>query len=317
MATISDIAKIAGVSKTTVSRVLNSEKYVSDDLRARVKTVADELGYIPNGNAISLSTGKTNTLGILLPANDYCYDELVNSILLNAKEKNYRVMVLPSYYETMAEQAYYEMFRMKVVDGLILASTNTPEEITEKLQNYGKIVSAEKLENTDISMIYPDRKKGYQTLFAHLKSTEKKDVVFTLERDPKVSKSSRYKINAYKEYFDEPIENENYFVGIKGFIEGYEWAKQTFSTREIPEVIYTSGDQIAAGVIKALNEQQVYHGQEYEIIGEGNTPYSQSMDFSSVDFRLHEIGKELVEFMLSDAERKVKSYEPQFHFRYD
>lgn len=315
MTTISDIAKIAGVSKTTVSRVFNSKKYVSDEVRERVKAVADELKYIPNGNAISLSTGKTNTLGILLPANDYCYDELVNSILLNAKEKNYRVMVLPTYYESMAEETYYEMFRRKVVDGLILASINTPEEITIKLQEYGKIVSAEKLKSTEVPMIYPNRQKGYRMVFAELKARGVQSVMFTLERSPEISNSSKNKVNAYQEYFSVPIENETYFFGIRGFEEGYLWAKKTFETKEVPEVIYTSGDQVAAGVIKALNEREVYLGRDYQIVGEGNTPYSQAMNFSSLNFRLNEIGKELVEFMLSDKKSVKQTYEPKIFFR--
>lgn len=315
MHTISDIAKIAGVSKTTVSRVLNDEKYVSDKLRQRVKKIADELGYIPNGNAISLSTGKTYTLGVLLPAYDNCYDELLNSILLNAKEKDYHVMVLPSYYEFITEKTYYEMFRRKVIDGLILASINAPENIIIDLQKYGKIVSAEKLDNRDITMIYPDRTAAYKTLFGHLKTLGKKRTMFTLERSPEVSKSSLNKIKSFQNYFTEPIENKDFFIGIKSFNDGYQLGKHLAKSKNVPEIIYTSGDQIAAGVIKAFNENKIKHGEDYQIIGEGNTPYSQTLNFSSIDFRLTEIGELLVTHIISDVEQESKSFTPNILFR--
>ncbi|MHC5375233.1 LacI family DNA-binding transcriptional regulator [Enterococcus sp. LJL120] len=315
MPTISDIAKIAGVSKTTVSRVLNSKKYVSLELQERVRTVADQLGYIPNGNAINLSTGKTNMLGIILPVNDYCYDELVNSILHHAKEKNYRIMLLPTYYETIAEESYFELFKKKIVDGLVLTSTNTPEKILNNLKDYGKVISVEKLKDSAIPMIYPDRKAGYQAVFREIKSKNLSEVIFTIEREPTLSRSSRNKIQVFKEYFETPVENQDYFIGLKSYDDGYTWAKQLFRTRQVPQVIYTTADQIAAGIAKALQEQNIYHMQDYQLVGEGNTPYSQSMGFSSLDFQLNKIGKAVVDFMLSEQEVVNTAYQPEVIFR--
>lgn len=314
MATISDIAKHAGVSKATVSRVLNGHKHVSKKLQTKVKQVADDLGYIPNGNAISLSTGKTQTLGVLLPASDHCYDELVDSILLNAKKRNYRVMVLPSYYEKDAEESYYEILRRKIVDGLIITSVNTPGKMITKLQKYGKIASAEKLDQ-DITMIYPDRMQMYKKLFATLKEKQKQKVAFTVERTQDLSKSTQNKIKAYETSFKEPKLNKDYFVGLTNFSDGYKWAKKMAKANKHFDVIYTSGDQIASGMIKGFAEEKLYHGKDYQLVSEGNTPYSKVLDFSSIDFCYQEIGQALVAYMLSDKEKEIMTFQPKIMWR--
>ena len=72
---------MSGVSKSTVSRVINNDRYVSDDLRKKVQSVIEETNYVVNGNAVKLSKGETYTLGVTLPYNSSCYNQLVDSIL--------------------------------------------------------------------------------------------------------------------------------------------------------------------------------------------------------------------------------------------
>ena len=107
MANIRDIAKIAGVSKTTVSRVINNHQYVSEEIREKVQAAIEKTGYVVNGNAVKLSNGKNYTLGVTLPYNNSCYDRLVNSLLFHAKEKGYQVLLLPTYYDEETESEYY------------------------------------------------------------------------------------------------------------------------------------------------------------------------------------------------------------------
>lgn len=90
MVNIRDIAKITGVSKSTVSRVVNKHPYVSEDIRKKVQSVIEDTGYVVNGNAVKLSNGKNYTLGVTLPYNSSCYDRLVNSLLFHAREKGIR-----------------------------------------------------------------------------------------------------------------------------------------------------------------------------------------------------------------------------------
>lgn len=67
MANIQEIAKLAGVSSATVSRVINKRDYVSDETRKRVQTIIDKLDYVPNINAVSLKKGATKLIGMVIP----------------------------------------------------------------------------------------------------------------------------------------------------------------------------------------------------------------------------------------------------------
>ena len=67
MAGIADVARLAGVSKSTASRALTGSGYVSDETRARVRAAADDLDYVASNSAVSLATGRTNTVGVVMP----------------------------------------------------------------------------------------------------------------------------------------------------------------------------------------------------------------------------------------------------------
>ncbi|WP_143754807.1 LacI family DNA-binding transcriptional regulator, partial [Listeria seeligeri] len=68
MANIQEIAKLAGVSSATVSRVINKRDYVSEETRKRVQTIIDQLDYVPNLNAVSLKRGTTKLIGMVIPS---------------------------------------------------------------------------------------------------------------------------------------------------------------------------------------------------------------------------------------------------------
>ena len=111
---------MSGVSKSTVSRVINNDRYVSDDLRKKVQSVIEETNYVVNGNAVKLSKGETYTLGVTLPNNSSCYNQLVDSILYQAKSKGYQVLLLPTYYEKETENHYYTLLEQKMMNYLNL-----------------------------------------------------------------------------------------------------------------------------------------------------------------------------------------------------
>lgn len=117
MTNISDIAKIAGVSVTTVSRVLNNHKYVSEEKRATVLKVINEMNYTPNKNAIDLIRGETRMLGVIIPYNNNpAFDQILNGILNQAMDKDYSVTVLPSKYCKEKEIEYLLKLKNKLLD---------------------------------------------------------------------------------------------------------------------------------------------------------------------------------------------------------
>ena len=139
MVNIKTIAKEAGVSKSTVSRVINNEKYVSNETKEKVQRVMIENDYISNGNAVRLSTGSSNTIGIILPYNNSCYSQLIDNILIRANENNQQVLLLPTYYDKNAEKEYYKLINNKIVDSIISTTFMTNIKYLEKQLLRGKL----------------------------------------------------------------------------------------------------------------------------------------------------------------------------------
>jgi DNA-binding LacI/PurR family transcriptional regulator len=315
MANIRDIARIANVSLSTVSRVINEEKYVSEETRQHVQSIIEEVGYIRNGNAVKLSTGKTKVIGVQFPYNSTCYSQLIDSILLTSKENNYQVQLLPTYYEVEAEKYYYTLLEQKLIDGLILTSRTHSDFELKQLLLKGKIVTTEKMADSTIPMIFADREQAYEEVFAYIFSRYVKDFVFIVKRKPEESQTTKNKIQIFEKYFDKAKENKNFFTGIDQYDEGYLFAKELVKEKRVPEVIYANGDDIAAGVLHAFQEAGLTHKRDFMIIGEGNLSYSKIFNFSTIDFYSNVIGRECVEFLLSDKETINCPKKPTFILR--
>lgn len=123
MATIRDVARLAGVSVATVSAVLNRKAYVSPELTKRVKDAVRELDYRMNQLAHSFQTGTSRTIGMLIPAvanpNPY-YGEVVRGAEDFLRRRGY-VLILGHTYNQIREQSrYVSAFRSRLVDGLLL-----------------------------------------------------------------------------------------------------------------------------------------------------------------------------------------------------
>ncbi|WP_127491913.1 LacI family DNA-binding transcriptional regulator [Paenibacillus glycanilyticus] len=122
---ISDVAEKAGVSKTTVSRVLNNRGYISQETKDAVYGAMKELNYFPNDVARSLFNKKTNLIGLILPTvNNPFFSELAFYIESICAEKGYKVLLCNSLHSKENEERYLDMLLRNQVDGIIVCSHN-------------------------------------------------------------------------------------------------------------------------------------------------------------------------------------------------
>ena len=123
MATIKDVAASAGVSVTTVSRVLNKRGYISQEVYQKVYRAMEELDYQPNELARNLYRQKTNTIGVLIPDISHpFFAEVVKIIELYLYEKGYKVLLCNAVGDGIREQEYLTMLRQSKVDGIIIGT---------------------------------------------------------------------------------------------------------------------------------------------------------------------------------------------------
>ena len=123
MATIRDIAQQAGVTVTTVSRVLNNRGYIGESTRAKVMAAMEALDYKPNEVARSLLRRRTNLLGLIVPdvAHPF-FAELVSRIERHAHGSGYKVLLCNAQMEPEKERGYIAMLRSHQVDGILMGS---------------------------------------------------------------------------------------------------------------------------------------------------------------------------------------------------
>lgn len=123
MPTIKDVAERAGVTVTTVSRVLNNRGYISDLTKMKVHRAMDELDYRPNEVARSLSKQQTNCIGVILPSMEHpFFCKVLHWLEYYASRQGYKVMVCISQNEHRKELEYVDLLRSNRVGGIILCT---------------------------------------------------------------------------------------------------------------------------------------------------------------------------------------------------
>lgn len=132
---IKDIARMAGVSHTTVSRALRDSPLISIEVRRRIQRLARELGYTPNAVAQSLQTRRTNTIGLVVTSiADPFYAEVVRGIEEAARPAGFSVFLNASYNDPDHEIHVVETFHHRRVDGILVASSRVGSRYADQLE---------------------------------------------------------------------------------------------------------------------------------------------------------------------------------------
>lgn len=123
MSTIKDVAKLAGVSTSTVSRAISQRVFVEEETRQKVLRAVEELGYQPNMFAKALKDGRTNTIAFLIPdINSLFYPEVMKSIERYASEKGYSTILCNNNEDIQKEKQTMKMLLNRRVDGILCMS---------------------------------------------------------------------------------------------------------------------------------------------------------------------------------------------------
>lgn len=133
---IKEIAKEAGVSISTVSRILNGTKPVSPEMRSRVEAIISEKGYVPNHAARSMVMKRTRTAGLIIPKVSFLYHQEIARYIENEMEAaGYRLIIGSVRDEADAEISYVRLMKEKKVDGIILMHESQHRATIELLEN--------------------------------------------------------------------------------------------------------------------------------------------------------------------------------------
>ncbi|WP_062353090.1 LacI family DNA-binding transcriptional regulator [Bacillus kwashiorkori] len=167
MASIKDVAKRAGVSVTTVSRVFNNRGYISEETREKVYKAMDELDYQPNQIARALQQNQSFLIGIIVPdSNHPFFSDLIKYIELFTNERDYKLLLCNSLGDAEKEGNYLSLLRQNRVDGIIMCSH------TLEVEDYKKanlpIVSFDRILSNNLPYVSSDNFSGGEIATKHL-----------------------------------------------------------------------------------------------------------------------------------------------------
>ena len=159
MATLKDVAKEAGLTVTTVSRVLNNRGYISDNARQRVAAAIEKLNYRPNELARSLQNKSSNTIGVIVPHIRHPYfAEMISNLENEAHKKGYKILLCNSQGREDKMLEYVDMCYSNQVSGLILFSGTVDAAVFEKLDI--PIITVERYVDTATASVECDNIQG-------------------------------------------------------------------------------------------------------------------------------------------------------------
>ena len=171
MATIHDVAKLAGVSAVTVSRVLNNSNRVSSTTQARVQRAIEELGYVPSIAARSLRSRQTFTVALIVPdVNNTFWTTIARGVEDAAQGKGYSVFLCNTDENPAKQQSYLDVVISQQVDGVIIAPYDTDADNLEKLRrrNIPVVVVDRDIAGWEVDTVRGDSVAGARALVRHL-----------------------------------------------------------------------------------------------------------------------------------------------------
>lgn len=306
MATIKEVAKEAGVSPATVSRVLNDTTGVSELLRERVHTAMEKLNYRPSLVARSLRMQRTNTIAVIVPQLDQpFFSKLTFSIQQALFDHDYHTITCSTMENIAMELSTVEMLLGQRVDGVIAVPTSSKADSINALVNAGTavvLVDRDVDTNKPIDRIQSDNFTGGYVGMAYLLQLGHRRIGLIGEQMYINSFSSRIAgINAALAEYGGGAVAYSVMTGLsEQFDIGYQAGKDLLSRKEPPTALFALTDAAAVGAMRAAHEMGLEIPQQVSVMGFDNIPLSTLVDppLTTVSQPIEQIANQAAELLI-------------------
>ncbi|AKQ75460.1 LacI family DNA-binding transcriptional regulator [Bacillus licheniformis] len=294
---IHDVAKIAGVSPTTVSRVLNNRGYISEKTKERVYKAMEEINYFPNDLARSLFRKRTNLIGLIIPnSSNPFFGELAFHIESICTLKGYKLLLCNSLNRKDKEEKYLEMLIRNQVDGVIAVTFN--RGILDYHKQNLPIVAIDHYLSNHIPVVGSDNYAGGKKATELLLEKGCKHIVHIngpLELETPANLRRKAYEDVMKEHGRKPVTYE------VPFHQNYqEYISRLFDEQPNADGIFASDDLIAAAVLNQAKKRGIDIPNHLKVIGYDGTETVQSLlpDLTTIQQPIELISKKAIEILL-------------------
>jgi len=277
--TIYDVARVAGVSMATVSRVVNGNPNVKPATRKRVLETIESLGYRPNAVARGLASKKTTTVGVVIPdiSNSF-FAEVVRGIEDIARMYHYNIILSNSDKNVDKELSLINTLLEKQVDGLLFMGGEVTEEHLNifKTSTVPIVLAATKDPQNRFPSVDIDHfQAAKDAVNAFIQSGHKKIALISGPLTDPLNGLARFE--GYKSALAEaeiPFTEEYVRIGDFRYESGMKAMKYFLEQSEVPTAVFATSDEMAVGAIHSIQDNGLSVPNDIEIRGFDNTPIS-------------------------------------------
>ncbi len=278
--TINDVARLAGVSKRTVSRVLNNSSKVNAETRDKIQKIITELGYAPSKQARGLASSRSYLLGLL-------YDDF-NAIVIHSVQKGilsacaahgYEMVVHPTPYQSkdLIPNVLNFVARSKL-DGLVIMPPISANEeliaaLKEKSIPYVRLIA--KAMDIEANMVISDDRAAMKEVANLFIEEGRKDVAIVLGPPHRIASAERFEgLKIALASHKIKIKAKNIVEGDNTYESGLRCAQKLLAGKDRPNAIFASNDQMAIGVIHVAQDIGLRVPEDLMVVGYDDDPMS-------------------------------------------
>lgn len=302
--TIIDIALRAGVSKSTVSRVISGNGYTSKEARKKVLQAIEELQYKPNGVARAMVSQRTNNIGVIIYrqhhpiASHPFYGKILDAILLKTESLGYSVFVTTDKEMSLKSA---DFMLEKRVDGLILIS-RLSQEVIGYIDNFKVpyLIVNGTTEKDDVIQIVNDDQKGGRLIAEHLYELGHRRIAVIA--GPQEHRSHKLRFTSFCERINELggeiLKTDIYYSPTSTFDDGYKALTSHWNrfSQQTPTAVFATNDMLALGAMQVLLEKGFRIPDDIAVAGFDNIDYSRMSypSLTTVDVEKMRMGEDAV-----------------------
>ncbi|ELU9849418.1 substrate-binding domain-containing protein [Vibrio cholerae] len=322
MATMKDIARLAGVSTSTVSHVINKSRFVSDEIAERVNNAAQQLNYAPSALARSLKMNRTKTIGMLVTTStNPFFGEVVKGVERSCYHQGYNLILCNTEGDNQRMKASINTLLQKRVDGLLLMCSTLEGERLDVFDRYPDIpivvmdwgpilFASDKIQDNSLQGGYMAAK--------HLIECGHKEIGCIT--GPLIRHQAQMRYEGYKRALAEAgiAINPDWIVESDFECEGgYQAFEKLYQRGKLPSALFISNDMMAMGVIQAASQRGLRVPDDLSLIGYDDVHIAKFMTpaLTTIHQPKYRLGKAAVDTLLyrlenPDTTAQVVQLEP-------
>jgi len=313
--TLEDVAKQAGVSRSTVSRVINDHPNVRADVRKRVQKVIENTGYHPNAAARTLASARSWMMGLVLPRSvssfftDPYFPRLTQGIAQACNQYNYVLSLFLVSTKDDEEKIFPRVSRKGLLDGIIVQSGQVGDQLIERLvnSNIPLVIAGRPSHTEDVSYIDVDNVNAAYIAVSHLIRLGYKRIATITGINNSTVTIDR------KEGYLKALTERDRIVDPSLIVEGdFTEASGYYAMRQLlpskPDAVFAASDSMAIGAMRAIREADLCIPDDIALVGFDDLPLAPLPDpqLTTVRQPVYQFGFQAVEILIDLIENGLK-----------